>query len=314
MEEPVYENGADAAAYAKERNESSKRWGDTTRFRVIPLLLEDPLAWRLREQAKLNDGTHKAPPWVEEYGNEQLAHIDPDDPTKIRFFQTIRDAHRGRYTSMSPGRYFLNCVNPHPAKDEVENFCAKMGLDMTVSKLQLAKTADEIEFVYTNGPHSCMAYKYEQNKFSGGEHPVRMYGDLDLACAYITRGDEITARCMVWPEKKQFGRIYGDSGRIRERLKEEGYTEDWDFIGARLQLKHHHGMIVAPYVDGDGLDAEMSEDGQHLVLSRTPTIILKSPDGVAEATECVVCGASNVQLMWSCYHDTWTCEDHHESD
>ena len=316
LEDHVFDDGAEAGQHAKDRNASSRHWGDSTRYRVVPVPLEDPLAWKIRENTKLKDGTHAKCPWYDDYKAPMYEHIHPDDPTKVRFFATEQDAHRNRYTTMAPGKFFTRYIDGHPGKDVVETYCAKMGLDMTVSKLHIVTTPDEIERVYVNGPHSCMAYKYEED----GEHlhlapfhPVRLYGDTGLGVAYIERGGEITGRCMVWPEKKKHGRIYGDTPRMRERLAEEGYEEDWNFHGIKMNYIEHNGNIVAPYVDGD-LDAIISDDGKHLILTDEPTIILKGPDGVASDTSCGECGDTGVVLRWSEYFDTYICPNHSRED
>lgn len=301
----IFAEGADASEYAKQRNAMYKQWGEATRLRVFPLPIDDPLAWRVREQARFKDGTYVRPPWYEEYGEQMFEHIDPNDPTKVRFYADEQDAHRNRYTSMAPGRFFARFIDAMPPAGTIERYCAKMGLDMTVSKLQIGKTADEFVDVYVNGPHSCMAYPWDPDRYQSPFHPVRVYGDLDLAVAYIKRGDEITGRTIVWPEKKIHGRIYGDMERMKERLAEEGYSEDWNFVGARLQLiRNGYGEIIAPYVDGD-LDGKI--EGEYLVLTKEPTIILKCPDGIRETESCSRCGSKGVVLSWDSDWDGYVC-------
>jgi hypothetical protein len=306
----VYADGAEAAAVSKQRNAMYKGWGDPIRTKVVSLPIDDPLAWRIREEQRLNDGTYILPPWGRVY--DRLEHVDPDDPTKIRFFADARDAHRNRYTSMNPAKFYTRYINECVDPVVLDGYCAKMGLNSTTSPLMFARTADEIERVYTSGPHSCMAYTYRSDRFEGGEHPVRLYGDLDLAVAYIERFGDITARALCWPEKKIFGRIYGDAARIRERFKEEGFTEDWLFFGARIHLKHtKHNHIRAPYVDGE-LDGTLDPNGPfiRLVPESEATIILKEPNGVASAWSCGECGKEGVPLHWNDEYDTYTCRDH----
>jgi hypothetical protein len=298
----VYEDGKEAAAFAKSRNDYNKSYDNPTRYRVVPIPIEDPLAWRIREEQKFKDNVYTSPPWER---TSLLEHVDPDDPTKVRFFMDDKDAHRNRYTSMNPARFYIKYIDPHPSQTYIDEICAKMGLDMTVSKLQLATTADEIERVYTSGPHSCMAYKAE--KFGLETHPVRVYGDLDLAVAYIERAGEITGRCLVWPEKKIHGRIYGDLKRLKMRLDEEGYIENWDFSGARLHWIEENGRRVAPYVDGDDLGG--IRDGDFIILTNEPHLILKSPDGDIDTACCYRCRTENVHITWHEDEEEYFCAE-----
>jgi hypothetical protein len=312
LEDQVFEEGQTASIEAKALNARAKSWGDTGRYKVVPIKPEDPFAWRIREEVKFRDGTYSKCPWNEDgYRYDRYyEHIDPEDSTKVRFIAHDRDGQRGRYTVMAPGRFFLKYHDSYPGTGVIEAYCAKMGLDMTVSTLQLATSSDDIERVYTNGPHSCMAYVCDEDHFDSDIHPVRQYGDLDLACAYITRSGEITARCMVWPEKKIYGRIYGDAERIKARLAEEGYTEDWKFVGARLKLERtNFGQIIAPYVDGD-VDGTLTDTHIVLVPSDQATLILKSPDGVVAADHCDSCGRSGVPLRWDEDDERYVCENH----
>lgn len=306
MPEPVYETGAEASAYAKRRNHSSKLWGHNTKFRVRTLKPDDPLAWRSRELACFADGTYTKVPW--DHTNCFLEHVDPEDPTKVRFFSRDEDAWVNKYTRMSPGRFYIKYIDSSPEPGLIESYCAKMGLDTIVSKLQIGRTADEFEHVYTNGPHSCMAYEATQGRYQSGFHPVRVYGDLDLGVAYITRSGDITARTLVWPDKKLYGRIYGDRDRLIERLTEEGYIESpgWDFSGARLHLKRNgENEIISPYVDGDDLDGCIEDN--YIVLGTNTSLILKGADGLVYTDRCQNCGETEVSLYWHDYHEMYHC-------
>lgn len=313
LSHPVYQDGASAQAEAKDRNTRVRSWNDSVRYKVVRLSDEDPLAWRLRQEALFADGTYKKCPWHESVGGHHrwYDHVDPNDPTKVRFFANSDDGERNRPTSMSPGRFYLRYIDDYPDTGVVEGYCAQMGLDMTVSKLQIEMDADGIERIYTSGPHSCMAYPFDQDKFDSPYHPVRNYAAGDLGVAYITRGGDVTARCMVWPDKKIHGRIYGDRERLVARLTEEGYTEDWNFIGAKLILdRDSNGRIISPYVDG--ADLEGTIDGTYIKLVHTDdnTLMLKGAEGLASAQECEFCEASGVHLQWNDDEDRYVCDNH----
>lgn len=281
-------------------------------FRVREVSIDAPECWRLKVEAQINDGEFVSVPW--EMSKVFLEHIDPVKPTMIRFIRDDKDALRFRFTSMAVGR-FLTRFRDY-SQDEIESYCAQIGLDMTVSKLQVSNSPDDFERIYLNGPHSCMAYEAKHDRYGDENiHPVRLYGGLDLAVAYITRGEDIVGRTLVWPEKKIHGRIYGDANRIKLRLKEEGYVENWDFTGARLHLdRSKYDEIRAPYVDG-GLNGIISECGKYIILSKTEgNIVLESDSGTIYTDHCYVCGTKEQRLDWSDHHENYVCPDHEENE
>ena len=86
--------------------------------------------------------------------------------------------------------------------------------------------------------------------------------------AFLWRQGRITARALVWPERKVYGRVYGDAERLHRALHEAGYISEYQhrriisnrggdiyvdggFNGARL-LKFEVGdALAAPYMDND---------------------------------------------------------------
>lgn len=273
-------------------------------FRVREITMEDPLAWRLWVRGEIAEGRLPPVPWESGY---LLEHLDPNKPTMVRFIRDDKDALRFRFTSMAVGRFLTRFKDFD--QEQIEKYCAMVGLDMQVSKLHISKSADEFERVYLNGPHSCMAYEAIHGRYGEEDsHPVRLYADLDLAVAYITRGEDIVARTLVWPEKKIHGRVYGDANRIKLRLEEEGYTENWDFTGARLHFQRNkYEDIRAPYVDG-GLNGIRSPCGDYIILSKYDgNIILESDSGTAYTENCGECGTTEQRLDWSDRFDSYVC-------
>jgi hypothetical protein len=120
--------------------------------------------------------------------------------------------------------------------------------------------------------------------FDSSIHPCRIYAAGDLAVAYMVRKDEITARALVWPEKKIYGRIYGDETRLLDLLDTAGYREG-SLNGARMLRIPDSGGFVCPYIDGV-MSAE--DSGEFLIIG----------DGD-------VCGSNQKGLSGSKY----TCEE-----
>lgn len=297
------ESSPDQYAILADRN--NKAYNGRIQWRVSEIEMSDPRCWRLREQLAQSDGSRNLPPWKP--STAYYEHMDPDKPNMVRFIRDDKDGQRNRYTTMTVGR-FLSRFRDFSQSD-IERYCAMVGLDMEVSKLHVSKTADDFERVYLNGPHSCMAYEAVNDRYGEENiHPVRLYGDLDLAVAYIERGGDITGRALVWPEKKIHGRIYGDAHRMKLRLEEEGYTEDWNFTGARLHLdRTKYNDIRAPYVDGQ-MRGTISEDGKYIILNMDGNIVLQSDSGTIYTDHCGCCGGQ-VYTQWNEEQDCYVCDD-----
>jgi hypothetical protein len=298
--ELTYEDGDEAGRYVKSQN-FFYRGSLGPRYRAIKIGEDDPRLWRERELKKFADGTYQRVPWTDFYQDTGMyEHIDPDNMSLVRFINSPEDGYQGKYTSMSPGRFIRKFLDRMPSPSRMDKWCAQMGLDATTSPLMVARTAEEIVNVYNNGPHSCMAYTLDNEVFCHlDQHPVSAYGDSDLGVAYIERYGEITARCLVWPDKKFYGRIYGDRERLLERLKENDYIEEWDMIGAKIRQVRSKGSnkLIIPYLDVSENVGVIREGNDWLILSDAPHIIAKSPNGRPTVEKCQHCGKKEVPLV-----------------
>lgn len=204
-------------------------------------------------------------PWaVEDWSTdrERGAHVHPTDSNVLRYTASFMDGLRGKVTEIKPGRY-LQKFYPHLKPSEVQGWVDRWNLENAEPVLQLASTPDEIEAVYCmQGLTSCMDGTHS---FESEIHPCRVYGLGDLAVAYLTRQGRLTARALVWPEKKAIGiRMYGDDARLTAALKNAGYDyRDGGLIGARLLKIKHESTYVMPYID----TLRVRDAGSHFVLS-----------------------------------------------
>jgi hypothetical protein len=91
----------------------------------------------------------------------------------------------------------------------------------------------------------------------------------------------VVSRCLVWPEKKRYNRIYGDGGEFDAQLaghiEAEGYDNNGDFSGARLLLHRHthtdddgftNVSFVCPYLDRNNY---VIPQGDYLFISAEQT-------------------------------------------
>ena len=194
-------------------------------------------------------------------------HIDPEDSNKIRFVDSIIAGRKGKTTSMRIGRYltkhFKDSIGSEGAVLAVQQ---KIVYETAPVDVKFAVTMDDIEWVYSNGPRSCMSKPV--NTFQVPEHPCRMYSAGDLQVAYILNADgkKPGARAVCWPAKKHYVRIYGDISRLQRGLEGLGYTKVNNFAGARLVKKPYRSTFIVPYVDGNARYVLPTQAGSTMTL------------------------------------------------
>lgn len=128
-------------------------------------------------------------------------------------------------------------------------------------------SAEEAVTVYINGPNSCMSH--DECEYEGMIHPASVYHGGDLSVAYILKGTApkditaptmeqieeytVSARAVVWKDKKIYGRVYGDEYRFSESMAALGYSRDDNaLLGAKLPAipcENNEGCFIMPYLD-----------------------------------------------------------------
>ena len=209
------------------------------------------------------------------FDEEQEAYV-------IGFFASEQHGQLFRATAMKPGRYLARFF-PEIGMDEQRMWASKID---AFGELHIATTTEDIVSVYVNGPNSCMSKPL--SAYDGHIHPVSVYGDSDLALAYLGSKESATARCLIWPGRKVFGRIYGDEIRMRMALEREGYS-DGRFRGARIRAivnSHNSGEVIMPYLDGDQMVSRVTDkDGDWFVIDCDGPYCCDSTRGTIHASE-----------------------------
>lgn len=206
---------------------------------------EIPLLWQVREASRLSRGDYDAVPWANELRpiKDHFVHMSTDENGLVAFTENGNKGKRDIQTRMKPGRY-LQKFYPCLSADKIQQWTSKIIGDRTI---HYAKTAEEIVTAYVNGPSSCMSHAPSRWSGLNQRHPTEVYGDSDLQLAYLKDGSRVTARCLVWPEKKIYGRCYGDT-RLLSLLQNAGYGEG-SFRGARVRrIPVSYGYLM-PYID-----------------------------------------------------------------
>lgn len=324
---------------------------DNNAYGRYEVVVSEDDAWKLREGMRfVNEQYREVPPqWQmwELYPGSVLdpasdkfiyAHISVNNDGMIAFTENSKKGNADIQKRMKPGKFLkeffgeqMNALyGENKANAKIAEMAAQFGNHIKEEELLFAKTPEEIEWVYTNGPSSCMSHTRDEYDTRGKMHPVGVFGAGDLEVAHIKRNGRVTARALVWPEKKVWTRIYGDHTRIQGLLVAQGYKAGGSFCldGAKLNLVKHGSRwdngIVAPYVDGQSW---ARADGEHLVIDHDKGyIFLQNTCGTSEDGKvCKVCSKlwrAQEMRSWrdapgerekigclSCWEkETWVCQ------
>jgi hypothetical protein len=294
--------------------------------------LED---WQYRERQKYRTGVYVRTPWhfeeaeyaqtqwdevgcVERIVYPRFCHLSLDQKGMVAYTPSPEHGLQNRQVRTRPGKYLEQFLTGPDQRRQWPEWIAKVGAFS--GALQIARTADDIESVYvhSHGSYtSCMSGTRQQRRgdYTWGrcsQHPVRAYGDSDLGVAYLgTLGERITARCVVWPDKKIYTRLYGDIV-LTELLKAHGY-ESGTAHGARLRAIPEGDGWLVPYIDhveccrpvrgdGSGSTIQWLKLGEgDLDCQNTNGCTGNPPDEEDATYSCADCGA-------------WVTDDHFHSD
>ncbi len=255
-----YEKGSEAAKEAK-------RVGDYLGVRVQPRRMSQAGDWRERHRKRLADGIERGilkalpakwnlPPIADHFAHIQLVGA----PTMITFVATEEDAILDKFTSITPGRYISRYYDIGDSKIPDDQRRKLIAAIDPSGEIHFAFSPADIAHVYANGPSSCMD---GDHSFSTPVRPVSVYGGGDLAVAYtVNSRGSIQSRAVCWPEKKVYGRCYGDVQRLESALQADGFETPRDdhsadgngptFVGARMLkvfLRNDENYAVMPYFD-----------------------------------------------------------------
>lgn len=262
---PIYDGDGqllkftDGAAAAKE----ALRYTEKVGRKVQPRRVNDD-DWRKREETKLDNGEHLPLPWSRErwwldlkhVWGDHYPHVSLQNGAMLAFTETEEKGAADIQTRIKPGRYLerqfgdKKLLNAYVIRDLCTVFSAKYEDNV----LMFAETEDEVEEVYTTGPSSCMSHPVS-NFQSGGIHPARVYASPDLKVAYMKREGRVVARSVVYPDKKLYTSLYGDSGRLKPMLEKAGFRSGAPY-GARIlrfpvNMDPKTGLhqFVVPHID-----------------------------------------------------------------
>lgn len=239
------------------------------------------LRWQDRERMRFDEGIYTRPVWKYEDFTRSLiykyhyVHVSMDDPTMLAFTPDGVYGEADRQVKMKPGRYlqkFFPALGPKSIERLAHWFVTGQRPSLLNTKVGLKFTtnSDEAEWVYCNGPISCM-----DGRKSFTTHPARVYATEDVAVAYMLSAadkDRVLARTVVNTQDKTYDRIYptpdnwnedrllsySDSVSVRDdfesALKEAGYRRRSAFLdGCKIKKIPYDDsyLFCMPYIDGN---------------------------------------------------------------
>lgn len=264
-------------------------------------------------------------PWI----TQEWARSSLDGAIKakegVSYYPTPQHAIEGRRVETTVARYLLGLwetqakrstawIKSHGPMDEARiEYWIRGITDITMDNVTITDDPEEIEWVYVNGPSSCMSYSKDHFPDCRGLHPSATYGKSpDLRMAYLKnqeRRDKITQRVMIWPEQKTYGRIYG-TGPLADLFNKQAY-KDGKFQGARMRLVQVPGYkdrYLIPYIDRH---ASVNLDGDYLVLREGTDgeIRCNGTSGIFVIKHCQRCGErSGGDHCATCKSKQFTCQ------
>lgn len=301
-----YDDASTANARCKFLNDELARVEGAVRFKVRRKVEDavDADDWHKRERDRFESGEYKPVPWDTSLLPYHYAHVSKADHGMIAFTENDAKGRANIKTRMLPGRYLQKYYRTVFNETQIRQYAARVCIENDMPVFGITKDADEIVSIYVNGPRSCMSK--DEKSFFNGYHPARIYaaGDLGLAWLKGQHSDTYSCRSLCWPDKKVYGRVYGDGAswslHLERELHKMGYYQDTSgFNGAKLHFVKHPTLkdcVVAPYVDPiphgrlaiiDGKKfIILDERGRHFTLRRT--------DGLAQSnlSHCVSCDAA----------------------
>lgn len=292
--------------------------------------LNDENLWVVRESMRYMAGVYAKPGCTNLLRGVRselwwhFPHVSLEEPDMIAYTPSHEYGKRDRQVRLKVGRYltkyFANVLTPEQIRA-----CTSM---CKTRVIRWAVSADDMVYVYENGPSSCMGGGDDD---FGGTHPVRAYATGDFKLAYLTSGEEdgapILARGFVHESTKKWVRMYGDDGQVlADMLCELGYGRSSTWSGCELaKVTNRHGDFVFPYIDGGA--QYVYDNGHKFVITRDEEDaewLCNNTDGSADEvdrsglTTCPECGDDEVdedELVcvgrFEDYYVCPRCVDHH---
>lgn len=253
--------------------------------------------WKWGEVHKFHIGIYKPTIWNRQiwYQNSKYAaihflHLSKDDPTKLAITENKMAGKLNRQIRMKPGRYltrfFKDIFTEQERKQLINEFNAA---HCEPQNVHFTSNSDDVEFVYENGPCSCMVMDRDDKYIRSTTHPCRVYATDDVCVAYTKKSpNRIQQRTVINKIRKEYTVIYGE-GSLRTQLEAMGY-EEGSIEGCRILYLEDEdtGHPLMPYIDGD-LEAVYEGTKYFKLLTRGEFNTTQTNGFLEETVTCSCC-------------------------
>lgn len=199
-----------------------------------------------------------------------------DEDGYVSYYRSYKDYKRDRRTKQKVGRA-LRYMFPDLSTVDVENIVRVFNEKYSNINYRVVESTDasDFEFAYSGDttpdrnpyvggcwkPLSASCMHHDSSEFGRNGHPAESYASGDFSIVYtVTPDNKIGSRSVVYLKNKAYGPIYTMDAQagtlLEEYLKEQGYTYNKYWAGARIQPQDGFsvgGILRAPYLDGDGI-------------------------------------------------------------
>ncbi len=238
---------------------NNKNFVDT----VVAFIRESPYWWHAREWARIFSGYYTLPTDVSFYLHidfcKYFPYISHTDATRLAITQDPEKADKDKHLLLKIGRY-LSKYEKVPERiipDIVNAFNTRQ----TNFTLEVARTKNEIVWVYQNGPNSCMGKPRDYPGFKSEEPPVAAYATPDIKVLYVRdihNAQRVIARTVVSNINNTYARIFGNLIVMTPLLRAAGIVKQEDGLcdhrilnlEERTPDRDRRIYHVGPYIDG----------------------------------------------------------------
>jgi len=242
---------------------------------------KSPYWWHAREWARFIIGYHRPVPSASFnlYANfaGQFPHISREDESRIAVIMDNKKAEADLHTTMKIGRYLSKQTEaPESAIPDISNEYANRS---KVYILEEARTRAEIQWVYENGPTSCMAKTMTAGVFLTQVHPTHAYATPDIKILFVRDLQDhsrVISRTVASAINNTYVRIFGNEAVMQNLLNEASIynVRQGGLANHRLlkitEERNGKTMHVGPYLDSGKVNiTEDPDDDKYLIIGDT---------------------------------------------
>lgn len=232
-----------------------------------------------------------------------FAHISPNDPSLVSFYDSIEDALEDKITTTTLGRYLTEFSRLD--RDLITRIATEHEAHAADTQVFFATTPEEIEWCMCSTPdYSCASFSSWPKNNPGNPHPSIVLTEGDISIAYIKKNGIMKSRSFVATSlagKKVYTPGRGAAAYLASGLNKLGYVShsEADFFGLRLKKVVDNGFYKGFHLDFFPYFVDM---GDYLkITSRN-----KLNAGFTTVGHYAVCNGGNLEVR---FYEKWCKEN-----